>query len=99
MAFVKNQEDFVCEQCGHRVTGNGYTNHCSRCLWSKHVDVEPGDRAAACGGMMEPIRIEGTTDDYRIIHRCLKCTCERRNRVSVSDSEEALVQLAGSFHR
>ena len=25
--------------------GNGYTNHCSQCLWSKHVDINPGDRS------------------------------------------------------
>ena len=24
---------------------NGYTNHCSQCLWSKHVDINPGDRS------------------------------------------------------
>jgi len=24
---------------------NGYTNHCSQCLWSKHVDINLGDRS------------------------------------------------------
>ena len=50
--FIKVKEDFVCEHCGAEVKGDGYTNHCPKCLWSKHVDVHPGDRAAECGGMM-----------------------------------------------
>jgi hypothetical protein len=40
--FQKTVEDFVCEHCGHPVAGNGYTNHCSQCLWSKHVDDNSG---------------------------------------------------------
>ncbi len=95
MAFVRNVEDFVCERCGAKVTGTGYTNHCPKCLWSKHVDVDPGDRGASCGGMMEPTRIEGGTDDMRIIHRCIKCKFQRRQRVAVEDDGDALVRLAG----
>lgn len=95
MAFVRNQEDFVCEHCGAAVSGNGYTNHCPRCLWSKHVDVDPGDRAAACGGLMQPMRVEGATGKYRIVHRCLRCGFKRMQDVSSEDSSDALVALAG----
>jgi hypothetical protein len=35
-----------------------YRNHCPACLWSKHVDVQPGDRAATCRGLMRPDRVE-----------------------------------------
>lgn len=93
-AFVRNKEDFTCEHCGAKVIGDGYTNHCPRCLWSKHVDVEPGDRAASCGGLMEPSALEGTTPKYVILHRCVVCGHEKRNRVSDGDSGEALVELA-----
>jgi hypothetical protein len=55
--FKKTKEDFVCEHCGKPVVGNGYTNHCPECLWSKHVDVNPGDRAATCLGLMEPVGV------------------------------------------
>ncbi len=92
--FQRNEEDFVCEKCGARVKGNGYTNHCPKCLWSKHVDVNPGDRAESCGGMMEPIVLEGTTPKYRILHRCQKCRIERRNDVAKNDDNDALVTLA-----
>ena len=74
--------------------GTGYTNHCPQCLWSKHVDISPGDRGEKCQGLMEPVRVEGTVQAYVIIHRCTVCQKERRNRVSAADSADALVQLA-----
>jgi hypothetical protein len=49
--FQRVIEDFECEHCGHLEEGNGYTNHCTSCLWSKHVDINPGDRAAECQGL------------------------------------------------
>lgn len=94
MAFIRNKEDFVCEHCDERVEGTGYTNHCPKCLWSKHVDVDPGDRAEQCGGMMEPIALIGSTPKYRIVHRCTKCGTVRRVDVSLSDNAEAIVALS-----
>lgn len=94
MAFTKRVEDFTCEHCGAPVAGTGYTNHCPRCLWSKHVDVDPGDRAAACGGLMAPVALEGTSPDYVILHRCERCGFERRNKVQENDAEDALLSVA-----
>lgn len=88
-------EDFVCENCGLHVAGDGYTNHCPKCLWSKHVDVHPGDRAAACGGLMKPIRVEGASTEYVLIHRCERCSLERPNKVGKNDDREAVLGLAG----
>ena len=56
--FTKTVEDFNCAHCGAVVHGNGYTNHCPHCLYSRHVDNNPGDRLATCGGMMRPISDE-----------------------------------------
>lgn len=92
--FQKRVEDFTCEHCAARIAGTGYTNHCPKCLWSKHVDINPGDRAAACGGMMEPVRLEGGSPSYDIVHRCLACGLERRNAVAKGDAPDAVVQLA-----
>ena len=92
--FQRRIEDFVCEHCGHAVKGGGYTNHCPKCLWSKHVDVNPGDRAEKCGGMMEPVRIEGATPDYVLVHRCERCGIERRNKLSASDDMSAVAAIA-----
>ncbi len=93
--FQRRIEDFVCEYCGEKVIGDGYTNHCPKCLWSKHVDVNPGDRTAHCGGMMEPEALEGTSPDYRIIHHCLLCGFTRPNAVHKNDSTEAVLAIAG----
>lgn len=94
MAFTRTVEDLVCEHCGSNVSGDGYTNHCPHCLWSKHVDIEPGDRAEACGGMMAPVALEGTSERYRIVHRCEKCRAIRRVDASARDDREALLAVA-----
>ena len=94
MGFKRHKEDFVCEKCGAKVTGTGYTNHCPKCLWSKHVDVDPGDRLQNCEGMMEPIRLEGTVARLRILHHCKKCRFERFNDVAKNDDPEAVVKLS-----
>src|SRR5687767_5611643 len=95
MTFKRTKEDFVCEHCGYSVVGTGYTNHCPKCLWSKHVDIDPGDRAETCMGLMEPIVLEGSTPHYRLTHRCLKCSATRRIDVSPQDDPAALLALAG----
>lgn len=92
--FTRTIEDFVCEHCGALVEGDGYTNHCPRCLWSKHVDINPGDRASTCIGMMEPVGLEGASPHYRILHRCTRCGHEKRNDASAHDDVEALLELA-----
>lgn len=92
--FQRRIEDFVCEQCGNPVLGTGFTNHCSVCLWSKHVDINPGDREEACQGMMEPIDVEKKRDEYRILFRCTKCGMERWNKAAKEDDFEVLLQIA-----
>ena len=93
MSFKRTIEDFVCEHCGANVTGSGFTNHCPKCLWSKHVDIDPGDRAERCGGQMEPIGLEGSTPNYRIVHKCKKCGIERRIDTAPEDDQNALLAL------
>jgi len=93
--FQRKIEDFICGHCGSSVTGDGYTNHCPQCLWSRHVDINPGDRAALCGGLMEPICVEGSTPSYDIVHRCLSCSAERRNMAQNGDNLDALTALSG----
>ena len=97
MSFKKTIENFVCEHCGYSVKGNGYTNHCPKCLYSKHVDVNPGDRAATCGGMMKPIAIEGSTGaGYSVRQKCEKCGFTRMNGVAPDDDPDAVVALAAA---
>ena len=44
--FIKNDNSFTCKHCGSQVEKLGYTSrdHCNKCLYSLHVDIEPGDR-------------------------------------------------------
>jgi len=92
--FKRTTEDFVCEHCNAEVKGDGYTNHCPKCLWSKHVDIHPGDRAEACGGPMKPIALEGASPHYAIVHRCERCGILKRNGAGEDDSSEALLDIA-----
>ena len=58
--FVVIDEQFVCENCGFNVPKLGYScrNHCPKCLHSKHVDKNPGDREEECHGDLEPVGLE-----------------------------------------
>ncbi|MBE6621794.1 MAG: RNHCP domain-containing protein [Ruminococcaceae bacterium] len=89
--FTKNDGGFVCRHCGKAVEPLGYSsrNHCPFCLWSLHLDVNPGDRASDCGGPMEPVKAEPDPKrGYIITHRCTKCGALRRNK----SAHEAKVQ-------
>lgn len=92
--FIKNKEDFICENCGFEVVGNGYTNHCPKCLYSKHVDINPGDRASECGGLMTPVSVEGTQKEYVLTHKCMVCGYTKNNKVATGDSVEMLAKIA-----
>ena len=54
-------DSFTCKHCGRLVVsagaGTGHRNHCPNCLTSLHLDVEPGDRSAHCGGLMDPVAV------------------------------------------
>lgn len=97
--FTRKIEDFVCEHCGQAVKGNGYTNHCPSCLWSKHVDLNPGDRAADCGGLMPPVSFEVEGGEYFVNHRCLECGWVKRNKLSKDDDLDAVVALMVEFNK
>ena len=92
--FQRKKEDFICEHCGQEVKGNGYTNHCPNCLYSKHVDINPGDRAEDCGGLMTPVELEQKDGKYIIVHKCQKCGFIRRNKVCEEDNFEEVLKLA-----
>ena len=93
MVFLRKKENFICGHCGRGVIGNGYTNHCPECLWSKHVDIDPGDRAATCGGLMEPVGVSPVADWYRITHRCVSCGYEKINDSAPEDRFDILLAI------
>ena len=44
-------DNFICEKCKQYVFKLGYTarDHCNHCLYSKHVDINPGDNLIVLG--------------------------------------------------
>jgi hypothetical protein len=56
-----------------------------------HVDVHPGDRAASCRALMEPVRLVYERDRFVVVHRCVGCGCERRNRTAADDDLSVLL--------
>jgi hypothetical protein len=93
--FVRKKEDFSCGNCGLKVKGSGYTNHCPNCLYSKHVDLNiPGDRKNSCGGLMKPIGVEKKGENYIILHQCLKCKEVKKNKAGKNDNFNSIIKIS-----
>ena len=98
--FQRKSETFVCELCHEEVVGSGYTNHCPQCLYSKHVDINPGDRLESCQGLMVPIAIKlKGGQPVSVVHRCQQCGIERSNKLSEQDSSEQIIKIAGGLNQ
>ena len=94
--FTKRDEEFVCENCGKKVSKLGYTSrdHCPHCLYSKHVDNMPGDREAECRGLLKPVQVElDSKKGYVIIYKCEKCGAIRKNKSAIDDDMDMLIKL------
>lgn len=90
--FIKVKEDFNCENCGFHVFGNGYTNQCPNCLYSKHVDQNiPGDRASECRGLMKPVEYFKRGDQVYLVHKCILCGKIANNKLADNDSLDAML--------
>ena len=100
--YYKNHpcgESFTCKYCGRLVTpgeaGTDHRNHCPYCLHSLHLDIEPGDREADCGGIMEPVAVwVRKHGEWAIIHRCKRCGQLSSNRIAADDSPLLLMSIA-----
>jgi len=94
--FTKQIENFTCAHCGADVLGNGYTNHCPKCLWSRHVDNNPGDRQSNCLGMMRPISIESRGNEFIITHKCEKCGKTIKQKSAENDDIDTIISLSSN---
>ena len=85
--FNMIDEEFICENCNKEVSKLNYTarDHCPYCLFSKHLDINPGDRQNECKGLMNPVSIEKYKNTYKIIYKCLKCGELHRNIMASDD--------------
>ena len=97
--FVKKDEEFICNHCGKKVKKLGYTSrdHCPTCLYSKHVDINPGDRQEKCHGNLVPISVQlNSKKGYIIIYKCDKCGKIRKNKAADDDNMQLIIQLTAS---
>ena len=94
--FNMIDENFICENCGNEVSKLGYTarDHCPYCLYSKHLDVNPGDRENKCHGLMKPVAIEKFKNSYKIIYNCTKCNEIHKNIMAIDDNFDIIINLS-----
>lgn len=96
--FTMRDEKFICENCHKEVSPLGYTarDHCPYCLYSKHVDINPGDRENTCKSLLKPIGIEKFKDTYKILYRCEKCLELHKNIVAKDDDMNMIIKISSN---
>ena len=94
--FSKNDNNFICENCGSNVEPLKYSSrdHCNICLYSKHVDINPGDRLNKCKGLLVPIGIEKFKDTYKIVYKCNKCNITHKNIMANDDNTDKIIEIS-----
>ena len=94
--FTKLDEQFICENCKQKIEKLKYTtrDHCNHCLYSKHLDINPGDRQNTCKGLLKPIGIEKFKNTYKIIYKCEKCNQIHKNIMAKDDNMDLIIELS-----
>lgn len=95
--FKMINEEFTCLNCGHKVSPLSYTarDHCPNCLYSLHVDINPGDRKNSCQGLLKPIGVEkNKKSGYKIIYKCEKCKLMHKNIMANDDNIDEIIKLS-----
>ena len=96
--FTVRDEEFICENCHKKVEKLNYTSrdHCPYCLYSKHIDIMPGDRQNTCLGLLEPVSIEKFKNSFKIIYKCKKCGKLHKNIMAKDDNFDLIINLSKS---
>jgi len=96
--FTMKDDEFTCEYCNKLIKPLGYTarDHCPYCLYSKHVDIMPGDRNNNCLGLLKPIGIEKFKDTFKIIYKCQKCGQNHKNIMAKDDDMNLIIELSNN---
>ena len=94
--FNMIDEEFICENCGRKIEKLNYSarDHFNYCLYSKHVDIMPGDRLNTCLGLLKPIGIEKYKNTYKIIYKCEKCHQEHKNIMADDDNFNEIINIS-----
>ena len=99
--FNMIDEEFICDNCHKKVSKLNYTarDHCPYCLYSKHLDIMPGDRQNTCKGLLKPIGIEKYKNTYKIIYKCLNCNIIHKNIMAIDDDFNKIIELSNQTER
>lgn len=100
--FTKNDEGFICKNCGKQVLPLNYSSrdHCPFCLCSLHIDINPGDRANTCLGILKPIDLEYTQNKgYVIIYKCNKCGKIHKNKTALDDDKNLIMKVSNKTYK
>ena len=94
--FTKLDEEFICEHCNQKVEKLKYSSrdHCPKCLYSKHVDINPGDRANKCQGLLKPTGVEKFKETFKIVYKCDRCGVLHKNIVAEDDNFDEIIKLS-----
>lgn len=94
--FEKNDKSFICVWCGRFVPELKYSSrdHCTNCLASLHVDINPGDRMNTCGGILFPqdVTVSGKKG-YIIQYKCSKCGKLHNNKSAEDDNYSTILKV------
>jgi hypothetical protein len=61
------------------------------------VDINPGDRANTCKGVLRPTGVtSGGKKGYVIEYTCEKCGARMRNKAAVDDNFEELLKVSSA---
>jgi hypothetical protein len=81
--FTKINESFICLNCKFSVPPAQSTcrDHCPKCLYSIHIDNNPGDRASMCKGSLIPVSWSKNKKKGIMIHyQCAICAEQKKNK-------------------
>ena len=94
--FTELDEEFICINCNKKVSKLNYSSrdHCPYCLYSLHVDINPGDRQNTCKGILEPIGIEKFKDTFKIIYKCQSCKEIHKNIMAKDDNYDEILKIS-----
>ena len=94
--FEKNDNEFMCRVCSKLVPALKYSSrdHCTKCLCSIHVDINPGDRTNTCLGTLIPVEVTTSNKKgYIIKYQCNKCKQFHNNKSAEDDSFKTILKV------
>lgn len=100
--FIKNDNEFICINCGKRIEKLKYTSrdHCNHCLFSLHLDITPGDRENDCKGLLVPINVElNSKKGEVIVYKCQRCGAIIRNIVAKDDNRDEIYKIMKNYSK